>query len=216
MREVREMKPRIVLLALAILGSGLAWSIVHRALGRIRSPRLRSALRAFLACGLAVGMLLLMIEPIDRGTWQCRACGKLVERTLFCWIPVASHAPQEPEHVDVAARRFEAWYASRFGVDEDHDWRPVGCHSKGLWRGVGCAQEPFYTWYRALPRVPDEPVALAMLARVRSSSRGEREELMGAVRGPPWDALAEAEVEISRDEFLRQRADWLASHPAWR
>lgn len=209
------MNPKLVLSALVILASAFAWWRLHRALAKLPQPGLRLAAQALLPWVLGPSTILLVVGPIDRGTWQCRLCGALVERTTILWLPVAEGDPDEPDPVAEDARRFENWYASMFGADANHDWRRIGCHRKGWWGGVGCAEHPFRAWYRAMPHVPDGDVARAMMERVRAASGSEREQLLASVRGAPWAALDSGRTEHSREQFLREHAAWLASHPEW-
>jgi hypothetical protein len=212
-----EMKSALVLPILVILTAAWAWWRLHRALGRCSNQTLRLAGRALLPWALTLATVLLITGSIDRGTWQCEVCGKLVEHTSFLSVPIASREPTEPEDVLTAAHRFEAWYTARFGAHDNHEWSGVGCHYRKSWwwKSVACAEEPLLGWYIALPRVPDQAIARAMLEKFRDAGHRKRVELVAGLRGAPWDALESEEGVPAPERFLDEHAVWLASHPEW-
>jgi hypothetical protein len=207
------MNPKLVLLVLVILCAVLSWWGLHRALGGIKHPDVRTAARALLPLVLGGSTALLIRFPIGR-TYisMCSTCGMWGERTFLLWFP---RATSEPVKGPTQFSAYSDLFSALFGADCDHDWCVLSVHSNGLLgEEIACGGPPFESWYRLLPRVP-QTIARGLLVKFRDAQGGERDQLIARLIGAPWDALASNGVEISREQFLREHASWLASHPEW-
>ena len=136
----------------------------------------------------------------DEGRWQCLVCAKEEHQSSFSGL-VYSRSSLPPTE-------FESWYLRAVGRDHEHDWWAVGCHR--FRSGIACHfGAPGSSFFRRLPKLSDQRVAVALATRLVEADESDREAMLIATdrADGPFD---------TREGFEAAFPAWLDRHPEWR
>ena len=194
--------PLILILVSTAVAAVPATILVRTATRSVPTGALQTFLRLALVTPIAIGLGLAGALSLARvsgdGPFQCLVCTRQENHSSFAGIVLRRKSSPPTE--------FETWYLREIGRDHDHDWTAVGCH----WFGTGYAHHrslPGYSFFRRLPKLEDQELAVALATRLLEADASDRESMLIATRDGPFHIL---------EGFETAFGSWLDRHPEWR